>query len=241
VEVTLEPAKGTDGQAILRWKPNAAGRKPVKYRVYGSDEKGFSVSDEPYRRNVGQSKDLPARAPANFVAETSDTELVVLGAGVDLPNANRAFYRVVAVDDKGKRSGPSDYAAAVRPFIYSKPPDAAKVGKEFRYQVTAVRSLGDLRLRIVEGKEVASFWDIGKPRFVLVQGPTWLQIDESSGVLRGVPDAAGNADVVVKVTLERSVRRLDEGRLSWGQELVKEVGTEKVGSVTQRFRITVSP
>lgn len=122
VELTLEPAKGTDVKVVLRWKPNAAGRKPVKYRVYGSDEKGFSVSDAPYRRNVGQSKDLPAEAAANFVAETSDTELTVLGAGVDLPNANRAFYRVVAVDDKGTRSGPSDYAAVARPFICSKPP-----------------------------------------------------------------------------------------------------------------------
>src|SRR5262249_54985883 len=73
VEVTLEPTKGADGKVILRWKPNAVGGTPVKYRVYGSDEKGFSVSDEPYRRNVGQSKDLPAQAPANFVAETSNT------------------------------------------------------------------------------------------------------------------------------------------------------------------------
>jgi hypothetical protein len=241
VEVTLEQAKGADGKGILRWQANAAGRKPVKYRVYGSDEKGFSVSDEPYRRNAGQSRDLPAQAPANFVAETSNTELVVLGVGADLPNANRAFYRVVAVDDRGKRSGPSDYAAAARPFIYSKPPDAARVGTEVKYQVSAVRSLGDLRLRIVEGKEVASFWDIEKPRFVLVQGPAWLRIDENTGVLRGVPDAAGKMDVVVKVTLERPVRRLDEGRLSWGQELVKELAVETVGSATQRFRIAVGP
>jgi hypothetical protein len=241
VTVSLEPAPGTDGKVILRWKPNAAGSKPVKYRVYGSDEKGFSASDEPYRRNVGQSRDVPADAPANFVAETSATELIVLGPGVDLPNANRAFYRVVAVDDRGKRSGPSDYGAAARPFISSKPPEAARVGTEFRYQVAAVRSLGDLRLRVVEGKEVASFWDVEKPRFVLVQGPSWLRIDEGSGVLRGVPDAAGTTEVVVKVTLERSVRRLDESRLSWGQELVKEVAVEKVGSATQRFRIAVSP
>ena len=130
---------------------------------------------------------------------------------------------------------------AARPFISSKPPDAARVGTEFRYQVAAVRSLGDLRLRIMEGKEVAGFWDVERPRFVLEQGPTWLRIDESTGVLRGVPDAAGTADVVVKVTLERSVRQLDEGRLSWGQELVKDVVTEKVGSATQRFRIVVGP
>jgi hypothetical protein len=241
VGMTLAPVRGDDGKLSLRWKPNPAGRKPVKYRVYGSDEKGFSASDEPYRRDVGQSKDVPGEAAANFVAETSDTELVVLGAGVSLPNANRAFYRVLAVDDRGQRSGPSDYAAAPRPFLYSKPPEAARVGTELRYPVAAVRSLGDLRLRVVEGKEVAGFWDVERPRFALVQGPGWLRIDESTGVLRGVPGAAGSADVVVQVTLERSVRRLDEGRLSWGQELVKDVVAEKVGSATQRFRITVSP
>jgi hypothetical protein len=91
----------------------------------------------------------------------------------------------------------------------------------------------------VEGKEVASFWDIEKPKFTLVEGPSWLRIDETTGMLRGVPDATGNPEVVVTVTLEKSVRRLDEVRLSWGQELVKEVVTEKVGSATQRFRITV--
>jgi Fibronectin type III domain len=244
MNVTLEPSKGEDGKVIegkviLRWKPNSVGQKAVKYRVYGSDEKGFSVSDDAYRMNVGQSKALPAQSPANFVAETSNTELVVLGSGVDLPNANRSFYRVVAVDDKGKRSGPSDYAAVARPSIFSKPPDTAKVGTKFRYQVSAVRSQGDLRLRIVDGKEVASFWDIEKPRFNLEQGPSWLRIDESTGVLEGVPDAIGNPEVVVTVTLERSVRRLDDDRLSWGQELVKEVVTEKVGSATQRFRITI--
>jgi acetyl esterase/lipase len=238
VEVTLEPAKGN---ATLRWKSNPAGRKPSKYRVYGSDEKGFSVSDEPYRRNVGKSTDMPALAPANFVAETSSTELVVLGDGIELSNANKAFYRVVAVDDRGKRSGPSDYVAAARPFIYSKPPDGARVGTELRYQVAAVRSLGDLRLRVVEGKEVASFWDVEKVRFRLMQGPSWLRLDESTGVLRGVPDAAGSAEVVVKVTLERTIRRLDEGRLSWGQEVVKGVVIETVGTTEQRFRVTVGP
>ena len=55
------------------------------------------------------------RFPANFVAETTATELAVLGRGVDLPAANKTYYRVVAVDERGKRSGPSDYATAPRP------------------------------------------------------------------------------------------------------------------------------
>src|SRR5205814_941352 len=102
---------GSGERWFLRWKPDAAGRKPARYRVYGSDEKGFSASDKPYEIVVGRSKDLSSRSPANFVAETEQTELVVLGPGVDLPNANKAFYRVVALDGTGIRSGASDIAA----------------------------------------------------------------------------------------------------------------------------------
>jgi hypothetical protein len=233
-DVTLQPKPGNHREVLLRWKPNSAGRKPVKYRIYGSDEKGFSISDDPYKRIVGSSKEVAAISPANFVTETSNSELVVLGAGLALPNANKAFYRVVAVDEKGKRSGASDYAVAPRPFIYTTPVESAKFGGEYRYQVATVRSLGDLRLR----GEGPNFWDTEKPRFALVQGPSWLRIDETTGVLRGVPDAVGKADVVISVILERAVRRLDADRLSWGHEAVLGVATEKAGTATQSFRIT---
>src|SRR5205085_10088634 len=108
-------------------------------------------------------------------------------------------------------------------------------------QIATVRSLGDLRLHSVDGREAASFWDIERPRFVLTKGPSWLRLDEGTGELSGVPDAAGTADVVITVILERPVRRLDDGRLSWGHEHVLEVVNEKVGSATQRLRITVAP
>lgn len=240
VDVMLKSPEGVDDRMVLRWQANSVGRKPVKYRVYGSDEKGFSVSDEPFRMNVGHSKDLPALSPGNFVAETADTELVVLGARIDLPNANKAFYRVVAIDEKGKRSGSSDYAMAPRPFIYRKPADAAKVGSEYRSQMATIRSLGDLRLRLVDGKETAGFWDIEKAKFAIVQGPSWLRIDESTGVLSGVPDAAGTVEVVVSATLQRSVRRLDENRLAWGHEVILGVANETIGAAKHRFHITVS-
>lgn len=238
LDVRVEPAASGD-RMILRWKANPAGRQPVKYRVYGSDEKGFSVSDVPYAANVGRSKELPAQFPASIVAETKDAELTILGAGLELSNANRAFYRVVAVDDHGKRSGPSDYTAAPRPFILSKPLETARVGAAYRYQVLTIRSLGDLRMRVVDGKEVPGFWDIEQPRFALAQGPAWLKIDAKTGVLSGVPDAAGKVEVVATVTLERTVRRLDDARLSWGHELVKGVAAEKLGSTAQKFRITI--
>ena len=84
-----------------------------------------------------------------------------------------------------------------------------------------------------------SFWDVEEPRFALAQGPKWLRIDEGTGLLAGIPDAPGEAQVVVTATIEREVRRLDERRLSWGQEEVVAVTTEKVGSATQQFVIDV--
>jgi len=237
-DVRLEPLPGDSTRVALRWKPASGGEKPVKYRVYGSDEKGFSVSDEAYLVNVGAS-DLPRKFVANFAAETADTELVVLGPGLDVPNANRAFYRVVAVDAAGKRSGPSDYTAAPRPFVTTRPTDRATVGSAYKGSLATVRSLGDLRSYQSGQKSEWRFWEIETPRFVLVKGPGWLRLDEKTGALTGVPDAEGAADVEAKITLERTVRKLDDSRLSWGHELVKEVGTDAVGSVTHRFRITV--
>ena len=225
------------GIGTLKWKANPAGEKPVKYRVYGSDEKGFSVSDVPYTVNVGISKELSPQFPANFIAETAATELPVLGSEVTLPAANKTYYRVVAVDAEGKRSGPSDYAVAPRPVIYSKPASQAKVGAEYRGQVSANRSLGDLRKR---NPEVANFWDIEHPKYAL-KGPSWLKLDADTGALSGTPDAAGKFEVEVTATIDREVRKLDEGALGWGQEKVLSTSTERVGSASQRFVIEVSP
>ena len=186
IDVTLafDPDRSV---GTLRWKSNPAGRKPAKYRIYGSDEKGFSISDEPFKVVVGVSKQVPATRQANFVTEVSATEAEVIGADVKLTNGNRAFYRVVAVDDKGKRSGPSDFAEAPRPILYSRPATTAKVGSEYRYPLAAIRSLGDVRTRVVDGKETMSYWDLERPRFALQQGPSWIKIDADTGLLSGVP------------------------------------------------------
>ncbi|HEX7901483.1 MAG TPA: Ig domain-containing protein [Planctomycetota bacterium] len=225
VEVALE--SGT-----LRWKPNPAGRKPALYRVYGSDEKGFSVSDKPYNVTVGICKELPNPFPANFIAETKSTELAVAG---------KTYYRVVAVDDAGKRSGPSDYVTGPRPAIYSAAVTTAKAGAPYSYAVLANRSIGDLKLRQVGGRDTANFWDIEKLQFALVKGPEWLKIDAATGVLSGTPPAAGAFEVEVTATLDREVRKLDGDVLAWGNEKVISTGVERVGVATQRFTLTVAP
>jgi hypothetical protein len=238
IDLTLDfdPQRGT---GILRWKPNPRGRQPVKYRIYGSDEKGFSISDVPYQVNVGISKVVPSTFAANFVTETPATEIAVVGREITLANANRAFYRVVAVDAQGNRSGPSGFTAAPRPFIYSKPVARARVGAKYRYQVLALRSLGDLRTRLVGGKETLSFWDIESPRFNLLRAPAWLQIDEQTGLLSGTPETPTKAKVIVRATIKTEARMLDERQLSWGVEKVVSRTTQQVGSTTQEFVIEV--
>jgi hypothetical protein len=240
IEVTLAVDKER-GTGVLRWRPNPTGRKPARYRIYGSDEKGFSVSDEPYKAVVGISKVVSPDRPANFVAEVTATEAAVIGAEVKLPNANRAYYRVVAVDEKGNRSGPSDFAEAPRPVVWSRPATTAKVGVEYRDTLATLRSLGDLRTRVVDGKETMNYWDIEEPRFAVEKGPAWLKIDARTGVLSGMPESPGKVVVVVTVTIDREVRMLDERALSWGQEKIMSTSTQRVGVATQTFTLEVAP
>jgi hypothetical protein len=199
------------------------------------------VSDQLFQVRVGQSKEVPASRPANFVTEVAANELTVIGSEVGLPNANRAYYRVVAVDDRGRRSGPSDFAETPRPLLYSLPATAAKVGSEYRYALGTVRSLGDLRTRVVDGREMISYWDVEMPRFAMASGPAWLKIDARSGVVSGVPDRPGDFDIVVTATIDREDRRPDARLLSWGIEKIVSTSTQRVGVATQKFTITVAP
>ncbi len=241
LDVALDYTPGQDG--VLRWKPNPAGRRPAKYRIYGSDEKGFTIADQNFQGTVGVTKEEMAAwnpwFPANFIAETTDTQLAVLGPGVRLPAANKSYYRVVAADDQGKRSGPSDYAAAPRPVIYSQPEVTAKVGSVYKCPVRVNRSLGDLTARMRGGEQVSGYFDIEKPVFTIMQGPSWLKIDPTSGVLAGVPDVAGNVEVSVKAALEKEVRVLDEKALVWGNEKVLSSSLEQTAATTQNFVIRV--
>ena len=226
---------------ILRWQPSQAGEKPTSYRIYGSDERGFSISDGEFMAVAGASKHVSARRSANLVAETSATELAVIGANLGLSNGNRVYYRVVAVDGQGNRSGPSDFIEAPRPLLVSEPVVIAKVGSEYRYALACLRSLGDLRTRVVGGKETMNYWDIETPRFAIEKGPAWLKIDPSTGVLTGKPDHSGNTEVLVTATIDREDRKLDAGMLSWGIEKTLTTSIKRAGVARQKFTIDVTP
>jgi hypothetical protein len=175
------------------------------------------------------------------VTEVATNEAAVIGAEINLPNAKKAYYRVVAVDDKGNRSGPSDFAEAPRPILWSRPFTVAKVGSAYHYALAAIRSLGDLRTRVVDGKETMNYWDIENPRFALQKGPTWLKIDAHTGVLSGVPDKPGKVVIIVTATMDQEVRQLDVGALSWGQEKTLSTSNKQVGVATQTFTLEIAP
>jgi hypothetical protein len=80
-----------------------------------------------------------------------------------------AFYRVVAIDAKGNRSGASDYVAGPRPYIYSSPATDARIGAPYRYEAKTVASIGDLTNRDPGGGEPlqAAFWDADQAKFSL--------------------------------------------------------------------------
>jgi hypothetical protein len=247
LDVTLQ-YDSEKNQGILRWVPNPVGRRPVAYRVYASDEKGFSVSDESFVVAAGLhdidrkvATKPPTEFPANFLVETRASQMAVVGAGVDLSGANKAYYRVVAVDEADNRSGPSDYVAAPRPVIYSTPVVRAKLGADYRYDVRAIRSLGDLRTRVVDGREVMNYWDVEQPRFRIERGPKWLSINKTTGQLSGKSDSVGRSEVIVAVTLDREQRSLDPDRLQWGVEKVVGAGMESIGTARQSFVIETEP
>ena len=210
VRATADPAKGT---VQLTWGANPKGARSVAFKVYASDEKGFSVSDKPYFVLMGRGfcRDLKqfeattkyremVKTPANLVTTTKERQLTVVGPDVKLPNANKAYYRVVAVDARGLASGPSDYAEAPRPFICTKPPGRAVMGKEYTYGPKSLLSIGDLRCQ--RGYK-AAFWNREELTWSLSKAPKWLAIDEAAGRITGTPQRVGRSEVVVRAANNR--------------------------------------
>lgn len=210
VPLKLRLEKIGDGTCALAWDANPRGRKPAGYLVYASNEKGFSVSDEPYRVYVGNQKvrglfpgQENATFPANLLMKTPQPQVTI--------EPVYAFYRVVAVDSAGVRSGPTDYVAAPRPLIYSKPVLDARVGVPYRYEAKTIASIGDLGFRtFLEESYQSAFWTPDKPRFSIVSelskcgiyDAAWLKIDPRTGVLSGVPKSQHIGEYQINVLVE---------------------------------------
>lgn len=196
----------------LRWRANPTGRAPVAYLVYGSDERGFTASDMPYPQQRGKGfvrsmEEYEAKSAGtpdagrvevagNLIARCTAEKLPVVGVGL----SNKAFYRVVAVDARGNRSGPSDQAQVPRPYLVDRPP-AGRVGQPYRWQPQVIRSLGDLRCRATRKSSYnAAFWDREELRYEPLRMPKELTLDRSTGLVTGTPAAAGTFPLEIKLS-----------------------------------------
>ena len=186
----------------LHWQANPRGERPVKYEVYGSDEKGFSIHKTEHQV-LGRGN-----VPGNFFDETTATSLVVVSPTATSANANRVYYRVVAIDADGTASGCSDYAELPHPFVYTQPATSANVGRRYTYKVRSLRSLGDYQCRqdpdVNVKKYAYRFWHTEENSFKLADGSDWLTMDEQTGVLSGIPKSGdvGKASVTVRVAVQ---------------------------------------
>ena len=144
-----------------------------------------------------------------MIATTDRTELKVIGNDLD-HRFNKTYYRVVAVDEKGNRSGASDYAEAPTPFIYSKPPTEVKVGREYKYQVKCIKSMGRLISKMKNGNPYhLSFEMEDKLTFSLVKAPDRLSIDPEKGIILGHPSGGDVGVHIVSVKVESDKGKKD--------------------------------
>ena len=185
----------------LSWKANNQGNAAHHYEIYGSDERGFSACDKRHEVLVGSGGQTAARQ-ANLLATTTDTSLTVVDADLPRERGNCAFYRVVAVDAAGERSGPSELVEAIRPFIYSRPPAQIPAEAVSTYSLATLSCSGDLRA-ISDGPKryISAFRDADCLSFLLDEGPAWIELDQETGLMTATPPRSeiGTHTVTVRV------------------------------------------
>jgi hypothetical protein len=171
----------------LNWQPKPLGEPVDHYEIFGSNERAFTASAEPYEVVTGKGKE-PEIFPSNLIGKTSKVSAFVAGSGHEFDQGNKAFYRVIAVDKNGVRSGPSDFAETPRPFITTRPVESTSAGKEYRYVVESIRSIGELQCESLESKRyVSAFRGADELRFLLDEGPGWITLEEETGLLTASP------------------------------------------------------
>lgn len=184
------------GGITISWEPNPRGSSPVRFEIYGSNEKGFTPSKSPYElRGLG-------RQQANFLKSTTGHFLKVVSDTPNDPEWNFSFYRIVAVDENGVESGPSNLLELPHPYIYTKPVTTALVGQPYHYQARTLVSLGDLQQRYAE--PYFAYWEREGYDFSLVEGPSWMSMDSASGEMTGTPSATDRGFFKVIILCRRT-------------------------------------
>lgn len=168
----------------LSWQRGGNGTSPVHYRIYGSEEKGFTAHDHPYKYNAGPKG--VQQFPANLLTETKNANL-----SIQLPPSLwRPYYRVVAVDSDGRVSGPSAQAGLTHPLISATKLPLAIRNRFYRAKVSTSASIGDLVSETIHGMAYQMAFRQGDTlSYQMTGAPQGLSIS-NEGVISGYVGAA---------------------------------------------------
>lgn len=207
--VPLAPALEMDWatrRAILTWEPNPQGTLPVAYEIHGSDEKGFSARREPYEIYLGNECNPDSQVvPGNLLTRIDAVprpRSPVIGPDI-ATELQMPFYRIVAIDAAGVRSGPSDMVEAPRPLVTTQLPSQIPADTTTRAQLRCLSSRGDLRAQSKGPHRYAqAFRDADRIEYLLDEGPPWIELETDTGMLLLSPPlhgALGNHTVTIRV------------------------------------------
>ncbi len=165
--------------AQLTWQRGNNGAAPVRFRIYGSEERGFTANDHPYEYNDGLKG--TQRASANLLLETTGAN-----ESVRIPEKLwRPYYRVVAIDREGRMSGPSAIAELSHPLIAATQLPPATRSRFYQATVATSASIGHLVSADENGKPYQMRFRAGDDLvFHMTGAPAGLSID-SNGVISG--------------------------------------------------------
>jgi hypothetical protein len=186
----------------LGWETGSGGSTPVRYRIYGSAERGFTPHNTAYTYDAGADGMKPALP--NLLIETQGP-----ARSLTLPTELwRPYYRVVAVDSEGRESGPSGQGDLLHPLILSKALPAAKAAAYYQTRIDVSASIGDLvSIDFPNGQPYnIRFRNADDLVFDVSGAPPGLAISHDTGVLAGYlpATATGKYELEVKVTDRRT-------------------------------------
>lgn len=180
----------------LQWQRGENGTAPVRYKIYGSDERGFTAHDQPYLRNDGLAGNQ--MTAANLLLETTRPV-----TSITLPqNLWRPYYRIVAIDKQGRPSGPSVQAELQHPLIAATELPPTILNHAYQFTVPVSASIGHLVSADENGLPYQMKFRYGDDLvFHMTGAPDGLTID-NHGVISGFVGNASRERYSVTLTVE---------------------------------------
>jgi len=198
--VPIEPQANFDRAtrtATLTWQPGQNGTPADYYKIYGSNERGFSASDTAYRYDSGIEG--TKTSPPNLIYRTDGTSTFwQIPSDLWYP-----YYRIVAVDSEGIESGPSGLAGLEHPLIITDSLPTALINKDYFAEIRRSFSIGHLVSATQDREPCPKQFLSGDKLIMEVSGlPKGMRADLNTGIINGTPRADAIGEYMVRIMVK---------------------------------------